>query len=506
MRPIVIPGTTPVILVAPHGGCRDPDRPLPLAHPRKVNDLHTAALTETLARATGAAALINDDVDRNAVDLNRISEAHDGAPAFLDALGDLILAARSRHGRATVLTVHGWNVGQPTVDVGLGVRPGPTPLTVGDDAAVSPAFASSSLPALLGALAAEGIGVSIGARYPARGRENLLQLFTPRYRDDPRPVVRALAALGPITDAVQLELGIPLRWEGKWRERLVRALLAALPALAAPAPIMSDPAAVPSVDLPSTPQTLEFVTPLGAGLARIDAGGSRLLLLPPEGGLLLFTGERSAAASPHGLGVLAVRHSPHGAAWRFTGPMLRFPDTEPFLDLELGLARATLVEAELALEFAPLRGTEPRFGHVRGQVIVDGAAMPLEGPAYAGATTRGAPAMFHTAVRLGDDRALALALRPGGEVVGILVEGHRSVAVTSARRIPVEGPPDAIHVTVGLADGREVEVRGEVASIVPIIRRQGGPPLRVLLSTIQVPGVEGLAGWSEQVELLAPLP
>ena len=286
----------------------------------------------------------------------------------------------------------------------------------------------------------------------------------------------------------------------------MRALLAALPALAAPAPATSDPAAVASLDLPFTPQTLEFVTPLAAGLARIDAGGSRFLLLPPEGGLLLFTGERGAATSPRGLGVLAVRHHPHGVAWRFTGPMLHFPDTEPFLDLELGLARATLVEAELALEFAPVPGTEQRFGHVRGRVIVDGAVMPLEGPGYAGAATRGAPAMFHAAVQLGGDRALALALRPGGEVVGILVEGHRSVPVTSARRIPVEGPPDAMHVTIGLADGREVEVRGEPASIVPIIRRQGGPPLRVLLSTIQVPGVAGLAGWSEQVELLAPLP
>src|SRR5262249_57900355 len=104
--------------------------------------------------------------------------------------------------------------------------------------------------ALVDACTARGIAATVGARYPARNRENLLQLFTARHRNDPRDRVGRLAALGPRVDAVQLELGIALRWPGAWRRRLLDACAAALPALlqpptTAPAHVAGPDAATP---------------------------------------------------------------------------------------------------------------------------------------------------------------------------------------------------------------------------------------------------------------------
>ena len=45
-----------------------------------MNDLHTATLTRDLAAATGAATLVNAALDRNDVDLNRLTAAHDRLP------------------------------------------------------------------------------------------------------------------------------------------------------------------------------------------------------------------------------------------------------------------------------------------------------------------------------------------------------------------------------------------------------------------------------------------
>ncbi|HUE31064.1 MAG TPA: hypothetical protein VMR79_09315, partial [Verrucomicrobiae bacterium] len=205
-RLTVLPGDGPLVLVAPHGGRRDAERrPWAGGHLR-MNDLHTASLTAELAGRLGAAALINEAHDRNDVDLNRVSEADQRAPWFLERLAELVDAAVRRHGRATLLSLHGWNVVQPVVDLGLGCAPGEDPFTVGRAAAVSPAFAAHALPRLVEACGARGIAATVGARYPARHRENLVQLFTPRYAEDSRPLVRALAALAPLVDAVQLEL------------------------------------------------------------------------------------------------------------------------------------------------------------------------------------------------------------------------------------------------------------------------------------------------------------
>ncbi|HYR95565.1 MAG TPA: hypothetical protein VEM57_02470, partial [Candidatus Binatus sp.] len=286
----VIAGESPLVLVAPHGGRRDPvRRPWAGGHLR-MNDLHTAEVTAELAAVTGAAALINTDHDRNDVDLNRIVEAHDRAPWFLEQLAELVDRAIARHGRATLFAMHGWNVVQAVVDLGLGCAPGANPFIVGRGAAVAPGFAAGALPRLVDACAARRILATVGARYPARNRENLLQLFTPRYRDDPRPLVRALAALAPRVDAVQLELGIALRWPGRWRAKLFEACAEALPALLAPPDASAAPDAVATAPAPVPAYRLQFTGPAVCGLVAVDRGrGGRLLLFPPGGGLVLFT-------------------------------------------------------------------------------------------------------------------------------------------------------------------------------------------------------------------------
>src|SRR5207247_801319 len=259
----------------------------------RMNDLHTASFTAELAALLGAGALINEAHDRNEVDLNRVSEAHQRAPWFLERLADLLDTAVRRHGRATLLALHGWNVVQPVVDLGLGCTPGENPFVVGRAAAVSPAFAASALPRLVEACRAHGIAATVGARYPARHRENLIQLFTRRYAEDGRPQVRALAALAPLVDAVQLELGIALRWPGTWRARLVAACAEALPALlAAPHPAGAPPSGTGAAEAaPPVPRRLEFARAALSGPVGLDASRTGRPLLLPERG-------RSSARSP----------------------------------------------------------------------------------------------------------------------------------------------------------------------------------------------------------------
>jgi len=287
----VIRGERPLVLVAPHGGRRDPAR-RPWGHDRlRMNDLHTASLTAELAALAGAAALVNDEHDRNEVDLNRVSEANDRAPWFLERLADLLESALAGRGRVTLVTVHGWNVVQPAVDVGLGCAPASEPFAVGPGSAVSPAFAARALPRFVAACAERGIAATVGARYPARARENLVQLFTPRYREDRRPLVRALAALAPRVDALQLELGIALRWPGAWRRRLLEACAAALPALLAP--LDGEPPPTGPLGAAAAPPgacRLEFVAPSLCGLIGVEATlGLSLSVTRPSGSVTCST-------------------------------------------------------------------------------------------------------------------------------------------------------------------------------------------------------------------------
>src|SRR5215470_11541094 len=79
-----IAGDAPLVFVAPHGGRRPADAPI--KDSIKVNDLYTAELTQELAERTRGYALINYALDRNKIDLNRISQVRAHASWFLEAL------------------------------------------------------------------------------------------------------------------------------------------------------------------------------------------------------------------------------------------------------------------------------------------------------------------------------------------------------------------------------------------------------------------------------------
>ncbi|HLK11817.1 MAG TPA: hypothetical protein VKW76_10585 [Candidatus Binatia bacterium] len=456
-----------------------------------MNDLHTAALTAEIAHATGAAALVNAGLDRNLVDLNRVSAACAHAPRFLERLAALLGAALARHGRAVLLAVHGWNVVQPVVDLGTGARAG-----VADAyAAVSPAFAATAVPALRAALAAAGIGTTVGARYPARARENLLQLFTRRYRDDSRPVVRALAALADRVEAVQLELGIPLRWPGPWRARLVAALARAAPALAVAGAATAELQDVAPAAR-ARGHALEFVAGALAGTVRLDAQGGRLLILPRDGDLLLFTGDAAAARRPGEAGVLEAEPTAGGGLRvRYAGPLLRLPDSTAFLDLERGLERAALGEGTLDLTLTGGTG----FGRVHGRARIDGAVIVIDGHGFAGQARPdpGAGGGLRLSLRLDGRTGLALAApAEGGPAHGHL---HRDGAVVPVERAQVRLGAAALahlHVDAEVPGGPCLRLRAAAAREVPVARRG-------LLATLRLPGQHGLAGWAE---LAHPLP
>jgi hypothetical protein len=504
LEPIVIRGSGPLVLVAPHGGRRDYDRRQWGSAPLKVNDLHTASLTEELAAATGASALINPHLDRNDVDLNRLGSAHDGAPVFLERLADLLSAAVGQHGHATVLTIHGWNVIQPIVDLGFGCAQG-APLDA--SIAVSPAFAGAAIPALVRACAERGITATIGARYPARGRENLIQLFTPRHRADPRPLVRQLAALGASADAMQLELGAPLRWPSRWRSRLVAACLEVLPALLGAAGHASpDPLPPPPAVTKGLRHTLELCGGDASALVAMDLAGARLLLFPPDGTLALFTGERTGGERPGRVGGLEVEPTDGGTVRiRFAGPMLRFPDSTPFLDLERGLSGAAPIEhAEVALEFTPGHPGDGRvgdFGIVRGGAILDGSRLSLDGRAF---STAGAGPPVWPRVRasldLGDGGRLSLVVGlDGGSAAGFLCRDGRHHPVTGASaRLGDSGDPfGGLLLEVEIDGGTRLQLRPEPVYRLPVVRGGTPTPIRLVYACCSLEPGSRLAGWCE---------
>lgn len=503
----VVAGATPLLLVAPHGGRRDPARRPWREGGLKVNDLHTAALTLELAAATGASALVNAALDRNETDLNRITEAAARAPRFLELLAELVTRLLRAHERVTLLTVHGWNVVQASLDVGLGCRSEGDPLAVGARAAVSPDFAATGLARLLAACEARGIDATVGARYPARNAENLVQLFTRRHRDDPRDLVRALAATADRVDAMQLELGIPLRWPGPWREHLRAALLESLPALTAAAGRAgARPAAARATDpAPGpAPRRLEFAGHPLCGLVALDggAGGGRLLLFAPGGRLLLFTGERAGPAPADGVGPLALRPHPGGASVSFAGPLLEFPDSTPFLDLEAGLARGRLVDAHVALRYdAATAGDGAGFGRVRGEVIVDGARVPVDAlGATGGAFDVGPWPRLRVALRLDETRFLrATVALADGTATGTLARGAEHVEVTAARPTfrPAASPLARFTLTVELAGGERLDLVAHAVHRLPVVRIRGTRPLHLEFAACRLGDAPSPAGWCE---------
>src|SRR5579859_281391 len=162
----VIEGTAPLLLIAPHGG-RAGSASRSTLHP-KVNDLETAAITRDLARRLGATALINAGMDRNEIDCNRLSQLGERAPWLLDLIAEYATRTVERHAHATVLLIHGWNVIEPRIDFGLGLRNANGRLRppAGAHVSASDGFINGPVAALSARLDTAGIIPTFGLRYP----------------------------------------------------------------------------------------------------------------------------------------------------------------------------------------------------------------------------------------------------------------------------------------------------------------------------------------------------
>src|SRR5271157_1042888 len=184
---------SPLLLIAPHGGRAEP-RTRAMLNP-KVNDLHTADITRGLAARLGASALINVAMDRNRLDCNRISQIIEHAPWLLEMIASRVDAIVARHGRVTVLLIHGWNIIEPRLDFGLGLRNSGIELRPPGSACVSACddFINGPLTVLADRLHRHGIKPTYGMRYPGGGLQNLLQAFTARHRGSPHAALRSIS-------------------------------------------------------------------------------------------------------------------------------------------------------------------------------------------------------------------------------------------------------------------------------------------------------------------------
>lgn len=402
-------GRGAVLVIAPHGGRRDPAPPpqrwprSPGARTRKVNDLHTADLAEELADALGASLIVNPALDRNRLDLNRISQVAARAPWFLTLIEALVDAILAHHPRAELLFVHGWNVIQPKCDIGIGhaLADAAAAHERADALTVSPIYAAERLGSLQSWCAAAGIATTFGERYAARHPNNLLQLFR-QTEACPQATPRlAEWVAAQRLEAVQLELGVPVRWPGPYRGGFLDAARAAFIEAATP-PFTPSPCPTPSArgtparsdghsprgrgDAPSSNASLQLYDPRAevALTARVDGAGthhaSRLLIFLGGERLALFIGEdvrqdRPLNEGPH------FTPMPHGFRLRFDGTALASNNGSLYLDLEQAFAASQLCAVAVDLRFRSQLSGE--YGAAAGWIEVDGQRRSVESHAFA---------------------------------------------------------------------------------------------------------------------------
>ncbi len=397
-------GTRAVIVVAPHGGRRQ----RPLRRGDSVNDLQTAEIAWELAERVDAHAIVNHGLDRNDIDLNRITHLATRAPEVLALLTAAIVAAGRGDAVPIVLFVHGWNMVVPCCDIGIGITRRRWRLT-GRYPTLSRARFDSTIAAIESELGSRGLSTAFGRHYAASGSDNAAQLFSGRYTSHHNDAVAALARLAveEKVDAAQLELGIPLRWPGRRRTELLDGLAAALEVGGARAPketpslrAVRDDAA-PSGAIVEVPRSSSgwrlHARKRNVEAPALEAGFAFQAVMHPEGRLAAFcgveaTGRRSMAArlslvSTDGSMMLLVgegewsgepgRYNLEGFDWRTSAderhveltvraPMIHYATHEAYLDLEKGLSTSRLVDADVQLVYDAISDSYGRLrGHVR---------------------------------------------------------------------------------------------------------------------------------------------
>ena len=454
----LIDGTAPLLLIAPHGGRAGPASRATL-HP-KVNDLETAAITRELADRTGASALINFAMDRNELDCNRLTQVASRAPWLLDLIADRVAAIVERHGRATVLLIHGWNVIEPRVDLGLGLREraGRLHPPAGAHISAADAFIHGPVAALSRGLHAHGIIPTFGLRYPGGGSQNLLQAFTARHAASPLASLQRLAALSErgLIDALQLEMSVAVRLAGELRQRNLDTLSAifagpphhpdhhlAPPHAHTPIPVVrsAPPPPPPSAKAktaaasPAPPARvgLEFFDPVaGVGaMASFDFGanaaGGRIMVLFDGYRAALFTGEGKPAreGTRIRLGPLELDADPRHGRLDYRGTAVVVNDGAAYLSVEHALAEGRLdhaMELSATLDFPTDDSADPdllaahlarvlagdvaedyravpaaAYGRLRGSIVIEGQRRELNAIARLGFSFTGlSPQQFVT--------------------------------------------------------------------------------------------------------------
>jgi len=529
-------GAAPVLLIAPHGG-RAAFAPGAMLHP-KVNDLHTAEITRQLAARLGATAFINSGMDRNRIDCNRVAQLSAHAPWLLEMIADRLEQLVESNGRALALVIHGWNVIEPRVDIGLGLKAYADVLRPYGQACVSASdeFINGPLADLVERLRREGIIPTFGLRYPAGGRENLLQAFTERHRESP---IGQLARLGRmaaagVLDVVQLELSVGVRWPGRIRDRSLEIIadtlsrppdssrLSSMPitvmrARAKPAP--KPPTKAPVAPAPPVRVGVEFFDPtarLGV-MASFDLGhgaiGARIMLLIDGHRVALFTSEGKPELDLQRIshGPLALRTDGDRIVLEFKGPTLVTPDGIGYLSVEHALAQGDLEEAvDIAMsmrldaasddlqgllagfrQFAPVNVAPVGFGSVTGMVRFDGRMQQIDAIGRIGVSfTNIGAARFrsrrmlwahfpdHPTLSAVEARTLA---HPDGseEPTGRLFAGTQaSACLVNTLDLEVSSPstpPGSFSALLTPPGGQPSLLRGEPESFLPLSRP--GPDL-----------------------------
>jgi hypothetical protein len=525
-----IAGDAPLLLIAPHGG-RAGHATRALLNP-KVNDLYTAEITRELAAMLGAPALINAAMDRNHLDLNRLSQVTANAPWFLDAIVSHIEEIVARHGHVTVLVVHGWNIIQARIDLGVGLRrhgdelrpPGAAHISASDE------FIHGRLGELGEHLRAHGILATFGLRYPAGGAQNLLQAFTARHLESQTSALRELSAMasrGQI-DAVQLELSVALRMPGALRRHCIAAIAevfgqargktheasfavvrssAAKPASVAKRAAAPAPASRVGIEWfdPSTRVGAMASFDLGAGGA--GGAGARIMVLLPGGRVALFTGEGRPRLDDDrlSLGPLALAIDGGGLLLSFSGHAVVVPDSTHYLSIERALASGWLDESmEVTIRMRPHPGSDDIdfsrllsvhdapgrdssaaiFGPLTGMVKVDGVAAEISGFGRSGLSFTGlGPQRFRSrrmmwACFADSGAPAALELRAVSADDGEHRSGrilHRSgwdpceVGSVEVETRAVAAPPERIWAGFR-AGGAHGELEGSVENFIPLSR------------------------------------
>jgi hypothetical protein len=523
---------SPLLLIAPHGGRAEP-RTRSLLNP-KVNDLHTADITRGLAARLGASALINVAMDRNRLDCNRLSQIIERAPWLLEMIAERVAAIVARHARVTVLLIHGWNIIEPRLDFGLGLRHSGGELRPPGSACVSACddFINGPLAGLAERLQRHGIKPTYGMRYPGGGLQNLLQAFTARHRESPNAPLKSISeiAMSGVVDAAQLELSVALRMPGELRARCEDAITEAFSGKGdphvvrsanvinrapRPAVVRSEIGAAGTIAAPGR-IGIEFYDPAArfGAMASFDVGGAgmgaRIMMLFDSHCAALFTAEgrptRSASAVTHG--PLSLRREGESIVLAFRGPAVIVPDATAYLSIERALASGRLdgnAEVEMRFEIdraggefefdriltssgtaADALSSSVAFGRVSGKVCIQGAARTVNGFARAGMSFTGLGPQKFTARRMlwacfededaphaVEARSIAIGDAPPNQSARILGAGGWSPCELRDLTIEtpsVEEPPHRIYASLTRPDGSSCKIDGSVECFIPLSR------------------------------------